>query len=106
MNRNRLLTSWAQHLAQAARSGALTGKPCPISRIETISGPRAGALEIFAGLESGRLLRVLSKNDAATLRQFIPWHFTGEPQAYMSGRYVRVEAGWPSHLAEQVIRLR
>lgn len=105
MNRTELLTSWARHLADAARSGALTGKTCPISRVETISGPRAGALEIFAGLESGRLLRELSKSDCAVLRQFVPWRFRGDPQAFMSGRYVRVEAGWPSELAESVIRL-
>lgn len=100
-----LLSSWARHLADAARSGALTGKPCPISRIETIAGPRAGVLEIFAGLESGRLLRTLSKADCATLRQFVPWHFAGDPQVFMSGRYVRCEAGWPSELADRVIRL-
>jgi hypothetical protein len=105
MNRTALLTSWARHLADAARSGALTGKPCPVSRVATMAGPRAGALEIFAGLESGRLLRALSKADCATLRQFVPWHFAGDPQAFMSGRYVRVEAGWPLELAESVIRL-
>jgi len=105
MNRNELLASWGRHLANAARNGALTGRACPVSRIETIAGPRAGALEIFAGLESGRLLRALSKNDAAVLRQFIPWQFVGEPQAFMSGRYVRVEAGWPTYLAERIIRL-
>lgn len=103
--RDGLLTAWAQYLADAARSGVLTGKACPISRIETIAGPRAGALEIFAGLESGRLLKVLSQNDAATLRQFVPWQFPGDPQVFMSGRYVRVEAGWPSGLADSVIRL-
>ena len=104
-NRIELLNSWAKHLADAARKGALTGRPCPISRVETISGPRAGALEIFAGLESGRLLRALSKSDCATLRQFVPWHFVGTPQCFMAGRYVRVEAGWPPELAQSVIRL-
>jgi len=105
INRNSLLTSWARHLANAARQGALTGRPCPVSRIETIAGPRAGALEIFAGLGCGHLLRALSKNDAAVLRQFIPWHFPGQPQVYMAGRYVRCEAGWPAHLASTTIRL-
>ncbi|MCP4542615.1 MAG: hypothetical protein GY832_36295 [Chloroflexi bacterium] len=105
MNRDRLLSSWANHLANAARNGALTGKACNISKVETISGPRAGALEIFAGLESGRLLRALSKNDCANLRQFVPWQFAGDPQAFMSGRYVRVEAGWSSDLADSIIRL-
>ena len=103
--RNNLLTSWARYLADAARSGLLTGRPCPISRIETIAGPRAGAIEMYCGLEAGRLLRALSRNDCAALRQFIPWQFTGEPQVFMSGRYVRCEAGWPDGLAEKVIHL-
>lgn len=105
MDRNALLTRWARFISGAARSGALTGKPCPITRIETIAGPRAGALEIFAGLESGRLLRALGKNDAAALRQFIPWHFRGDPQVFMAGRYVRIEGGWPDSLSESMIRL-
>lgn len=105
MNRNELLTSWARHLADAVQNGALTGKPCSLSRIETINGPRAGALEIFAGLESGRLVRALSKIDCATLRQFIPWRFMGDPQCFMSGRYVRCEAGWSTDLADSIIRL-
>jgi len=104
-SRTNLLTNWARYIADAARQGALTGRPCPVSRIETIAGPRAGAIEIYAGLESGRLLRALSKNNAATLRQFIPWRFAGEPQAFMLGRFVRCEAGWPSELAEKTVRL-
>ena len=71
--KNRLLTNWAQYLANAARSGALTGKPCLVSRIQTITGPRAGALQMFAGIGSGALLRSLSRSDCATLRQFVPW---------------------------------
>lgn len=105
MNRDTLLANWARYLADAAHSGALTGRPCPISRVETIAGPRAGAIEMFVGLESGRLLRALSRSDCAAMRQFIPWRFAGEPQVFMAGRYVRCEAGWPSELAERVIRL-
>jgi len=56
-------------------------------------------------LESGRLLRALSKSDCAALRQFVPWRFAGDPQVFMSGRYVRVEAGWPAELANSLIRL-
>ena len=103
--REELLRGWARYLADAARSGALTGKPCPVARVETISGPRAGALEIFAGLSSGHLLRALSKNDAAALRQFVPWAFAGDPQCFMSGRFVRAEAAWPDELSERMIRL-
>jgi len=92
-SRDSLLATWARYIADAAHSGALTGKPCPISRVETIAGPRAGAIEMYCGLEAGRLLRALSRNDCAALRQFIPWQFTGEPQVFMSRRapgvYVR-----------------
>lgn len=103
--REQLLTDWATYLVEAAHSGALMGKPCPIARIETVAGPRAGALEIYAGIQAGALLRALGRNNCATTRQFVPWQFTGEPQVFMSGRYVRLEAGWPSDLAEHLIRL-
>lgn len=105
MNRDNLLADWARYLVGAARQGQLTGRPCPISRVETIAGPRAGALEMFVGLEAGRLVRALSKNDCAAMRQFVPWSFAGEPQVFMSGRFVRAEAGWPAELSERVIRL-
>jgi hypothetical protein len=99
------LAQWAGYIADAARQGALTGRQCPVTRIETVAGPRAGALEIYAGLNSGHLMRALAKDDCAVLRQFVPWGFTGEPQCYMHGRYVRVEAGWSKALAESLIRL-
>jgi len=92
-------------VTEAARRGGF-GKPIAIQRIEAVAGPRAGALEILAGMDSGRLLRVLAQDDAALLRQFVPWPFAGRPLAYMAGRYVRLEAGWPKHLAETLIRLR
>jgi len=100
-----LLAQWGHYVVDAARSGALTGRHCPISRVETIAGPRAGALEIFAGLEAGRLLKALSRNDCAVLRQFIPWSFPGSPQIFMAGRYLRLEAGWRDDMAESLIRL-
>ncbi|KPK84264.1 MAG: hypothetical protein AMJ81_06115 [Phycisphaerae bacterium SM23_33] len=103
--RDRLLQEWSRYILRAAYQGALTGRPCPIRRVEGIAGPRAGALEMQAGLEAGRLLKALNRDDAAVLRQFIPWPFAGEPMAYMAGRFVRVEAGWPDRLAETLIRL-
>ena len=103
--RRRYLKEWAGYITQAAHSGHLGRKPIAIKRIQTVTGPRAGALEMHAGLDAGRLLKALSADDSAILRQFIPWEFSGEPLAYMRGRYVRVEAGWPSDLAESVIRL-
>jgi hypothetical protein len=39
------------------------------------------------------------------LRQFVPWDFIGDPACYMSGRFVRCEAGWPERLADAMIRL-
>jgi len=103
--RGKLLTEWAGYIAHAAGSGALTGKPVEVQRTVGIVGPRAGALEMLAGLDAGRLLRAFSKNDGATLRQFVPWKFPGDPQIFMSGRYLRLEAAWPTELAETMIRL-
>ena len=102
--RERMLEEWARYLDDAARKGAFTKKPTTFP-MHGIVGPRAGALEIKAGMDSPEVLRALSKNDSVLLRQFIPWDFTGEPNAYMRGRYVRVEAGWPGDLAETTIRL-
>jgi hypothetical protein len=102
--RDGLLQTWARSVADAAQRGAL-GKPIQISRLETIAGPRAGAVLVYAGLDSGSLLRAMNQNDMALLRQFVPWHFPGEPQVYMAGRAVRLEAGWPKELAETMIRL-
>lgn len=104
--RLKLLERWAGSLVQAAATGALaSGKPISILSIETVRGPRAGALEIHAGLDSGKLLQVLSANDFALHRQFVPWRFAGEPSVYLVSRYIRLEAAWPDELAERDIRL-
>jgi hypothetical protein len=104
--RVQLLETWARGIVNAAHAGALTGgQPIRILGVETIRGPRAGALEIKAGLDAGRLLKVLSDNDYALHRQFIPWDFRGEPSVFMAGRHVRLEAGWPPSLSEQDIKL-
>lgn len=100
-----LLEEWKGYLFKAASESTLTGKPCYISRFIGIAGPRAGALEMHAGIDSKTLLQTLRQHDAATLRQFVPWQFNGEPNCYMAGRYVRVEAGWPDWLAEKMVRL-
>jgi len=102
--RARLLEDWARYLAGAAGQGAFTRRPLTL-RCEGVLGPRAGALELYAGMDAPALLSALSRNNAALLRQFVPWSFTGEPAAYMAGRFVRVEAGWPPELAETMIRL-
>ena len=105
--RGALLREWGGYVAQAAITGQLIGRPCSIrGDIRAIVGPRAGALELSAGLDTGALLRAFSRDDCANLRMFIPWDFAGEPQAYMSGRYLILEAGWPDELAEKMIRLQ
>ena len=102
--RKELLDEWAQGLTSAAQAGAF-GHPVTVGRAIAIGGPRAGALELWAGMQTGNLLSALARNDCATLRQFVPWDFHGDPAAYMSGRYLRVEAGWPDKLAEVDIPL-
>jgi len=103
--RAEILNDWARRLVNAAHQGQLTGKAIQIRRVETVAGPRAGAVELHAGMNAGRLLRALSADDCALARQFIPFPFAGEPAVYMAGRFVRCEAGWPSDLAETLIRL-
>jgi len=105
--RNALLRTWAARIEKSANEGLLTGKPCPILSCQRICGPRAGAIELDADLYAGKLLRVLSRSDCAALRHLVPteWEFTGEPQAFMRGRWLRVEVGWPDDLAENTIRL-
>ena len=106
MERERLLAQWQYNIVSAAHGGRLTGKPCQISRVYPISGPRIGVLELAcSALENGALLRALRENDCARLRQLTQWDFRGAPQCFMHGRYVRVEAGWPSELAENLVRL-
>ncbi|CAG0936309.1 DNA translocase SftA [Thermoflexales bacterium] len=105
--RHMLLHQWAGAIDQAARLGALSGdRPIVIREIGTIAGPRAGALEFDAGLDSGRLLRALAADDMALTRQFVPWVFVGQPAVYMQGRYVRLEAGWEDALAQKSISVR
>jgi len=100
------LEEWAHQIVSNAHSGNLSnGKPIAITGVQAVAGPRAGALDLYAGLDAGQLLKVLSANNSATLRQFVPWEFAGEPQCFMRGRYVRVEAGWSDDLAENLIRL-
>jgi hypothetical protein len=81
------------------------GHPIKIRKVAAIGGPRAGALEVDAGVDVGKLRRALGKDDAALVRQFIPWAFVGEPAVFMSGRFLRLEAGWPPDLAETDIPL-
>lgn len=104
-NRDALLVQWATYVAEAAFKGTITGRPCSITEVQVIDGPRAAALEILAGLDTGRLLKALRCNQGAAARAFIPWEFTGDPQVYMASRRLRVEAGWPNAVANNDIKL-
>jgi hypothetical protein len=109
MDRKRLLDEWARLIVENAHNGALTGdasRPIQIGQVIVVNGPRAGALELHAGVGSGTLLRYFNRDDSALLRQFVPWEFAGSPACFMAGRFVRVEAGWPDSLAEKDIKLR
>jgi hypothetical protein len=103
-----LLSQWGSAIDKAARAGALSGdgKPIGVKEIGTIAGPRAGALELSAGFDAGRLLRALAADDMALTRQFVPWAFSGQPAVFMAGRFVRVEAGWNDELAQKAISVR
>jgi len=99
------LITWARTMERAAVH-RLFGPPVQLPKTTLVNGPRAGALELHAGIQSGPLLRALQADDAALLRQLVPWSFVGEPSVFMSGRRVRVEAGWPRGLADDDIPLR
>lgn len=106
MNKDQALRAWSRYLIGAARQGQITPDPCTgITEVVAIPGPRAGALEILAGLHAGPLLRALRRDECAALRQFIPWDFKGDPQVFMNGRYLRVEAGWSDDLATSMVKL-
>src|SRR5512139_4115348 len=100
-----MLKDSGEKLYRAAIAGHLdNGRPLDVRPPVGICGPRAGALEIYAGLASSRLYRILSENDNATAAQFIPWQFR-ECDVYMYGRYIRVEAPWPDGLANKNVRI-
>ncbi len=100
-----LLNRTAQALMQAAGAGLITREPTHIFSAQPIVGPRAGAISLYAGLGTGKLYRALSADHAALARQFFGWHYTGNPSVYLDGPALRIEAPWPSGLAQDSIRL-
>lgn len=97
------------HMKNRLVNTALAGSLIKGSRIELkyvypVNGPRAGGIEIDAGLMSRDLFRAL---DEMTIRQLIPWQFVGQPVVYSppGSRCVRIEAGWPQDLSESDIPL-
>ncbi len=105
MDRETYLQQSARAIVDAAQKGVFH-RPIQIFLVETIAGPRAGALRIFAGLDSGPLYRALSADSGALARQFVAWPFQGDVSVYLDGRAVRLEAPWPPELMTRVIRLR
>jgi len=103
--RLKLLKEWATKISQASMLGVFTKAKFMPNEIVLVNGPRAGALEISAGLNAGKMLGGLSADDYALHRQFIPWDFIGDPVVFMSGRFVRLEAAWPMGISDRDIPL-
>lgn len=104
--RHEALSQMQQHLVKLISTGRLTkGQRIAVHSSSTVCGPRAGAVEVECGLQSSQLLSAL---DEATVRQLVPWKFSGTPVAYIppGSRAVRVEAGWPAELAVSNIPFR
>ncbi|MBN1889448.1 MAG: AAA family ATPase [Thermoflexales bacterium] len=103
--RRSYLTDWARTLEKAAARGVF-GRPVALRDAQLVNGPRAGAIEVDAGLDAPILLKSLQASECAMMRQFVPWDFAGDPLVFMAGRRVRLEAGWPKGLGEDDIPLR
>lgn len=104
--RHDALTQMQTHLVKLISTGRLTkGQRIAVHSSGVVCGPRAGAVEVECGLQSSQLLSAL---DEATVRQVVPWKFSGTPVAYIppGSRAVRVEAGWPAELAVSNIPFR
>ena len=87
------LKDFGRRLVTASKRGIL-GDRIKITDVETVAGPRAGALHIFAGLETGKLQRALAADDAAIPLALLPEEFDGKVHVYRHGRYLRVESPW------------
>jgi len=105
-----LLRATYDNIAIAAYHGEVLGSgrnpvPVEIEGLGVIAGPRAGAILIDAGMDAGRIMAALNRNEAAKLRQAIAFPFAGNPFAMMDGSALRLEIAWPSNLARTMIPL-
>jgi hypothetical protein len=100
-----LLNRWKDIITRATTSG-IFGKMLDQPIIYIVPGPRAGVLHILAGMNSTRMLQVLSQQNYIMLANTVPWDFSGDPVCYRYGRFVRLEAGWNDELADTRIPLR
>ena len=98
------LKDFGRRLVTASRRGIL-GDRIKITDVETVAGPRAGALHIFAGLETGKLQRALAADDAAIPLALLPEEFDGKVHVYRHGRYLRVESPWVRSLQVKAVPL-
>ena len=99
------LKDFVRRITSACRIG-VTGERIDITSYETIPGPRAGAIHLFAGLKSAKLLKALTTGESTLARMFIPWDPpSGRITVYMHKRWVRIEAGWDKNLERDVIPL-
>ena len=104
--RKQFLQDWANAVWRFSQDNTMFGKKTiRLQQIMAVAGPRAGALEIDAGLSAGDLMKKLRSDDHALNRQLIPWQFSGSPVVYMSRRYVRLEAGWPDGVGMTDVKL-
>ncbi len=101
--------SRANTLEQQSRTGYRSRNPITLAGqrpLRRVAGLRIGRLEVNAGLNASRLLRVLEKSDHAHLRALVPWQFSGAVAVGFSGRRLAIDIPWPEHLQQQTINLR
>lgn len=105
--KQQLLGLWATNLVEASQKAQITSQAIRIREVVYTCGPRAGVIDVSAGMETGKLLKALNADQAARLRQTVPqkWELEHDPVAYMRGRHLRLEAPWPDSLATKMIRL-
>ncbi len=109
--RNHLLSQFGETLAANVTNPSVVSNPVRLqasptgNSIDAIAGPRVGAIEILAGVDTGKLYRMLTADNMALSRQFVPWDFEHNPTCYLNGRRVRLEVAWPKDLQQSDIPL-
>lgn len=107
--RENLLNQWARVIWTNANRGKLSrsGKRIQIAQARIVAGPRAGVVRFRCNdLDGGRLYRALSRDECAALAEQCPFDPARNiVSCEMAGRWVQVEAGWPSGLAVTKIPL-
>jgi len=103
--RKKYLSELTRRIVQAGKLGLLS-KQSFVPSVQVVSGPRAAVALVSAGSLTGEVLKALSKDNAALLRQLLPFDFDDKTLSVsLSKWYVRLEAGWPLDLQERVVKL-